>query len=206
MRRLAIVLATVAAASPQTAPSRDDVVAAMRKAAAFYAEKVSTHGGYHFSYTDDLSYGRSEQSDGKTQVELQRDGTPIVGMAYLEAWEATGDRFYLEAARKTGYALVEGQLCSGGWDYIVEFDPAKRARYPYRKGRDCRAAPERPPTTFDDNVTQACLRLLMRIDRALDFKDVAIHEAALFALDSLLKAQYPNGAWPQRYARFPEAA
>jgi hypothetical protein len=207
-RRFITLAVAVAAAAAQNPPSRQDALAAMRKAAAFYVEKVATRGGYHFTYTDDLSYGRSEQSEGPTQVELQREGTPLAGMAFLEAWEATGDRFYLEAARSTGQTLVDGQLCSGGWDYIVEFDPARRARYPYRKDRDCSRAdtPDRPPSTLDDNVTQACLRLLMRIDRALHFKDAAIHEAALFALDSLLKAQYPNGAWPQRFARPPDAA
>ena len=63
--------------------------------------------------------------------------------------------------------------------------------------------PERQ-TTLDDNITQAAMRLLMRVDRDLGFKDAPIHEAALFALDSLIKAQYPNGAWPQRFSRFPE--
>src|SRR5918994_1722547 len=61
------------------------------------------------------------------------------------------------------------------------------------------------PTTLDDNVTQAAARLLMRIDRELGFTDRAIHEASRFALDSLVRAQYPNGAWPQRYSRFPDA-
>ena len=52
--------------------------------------------------------------------------------------------------------------------------------------------------------SQAALRLLMRVDRELQFKDEQIHEATLYALDSLLRAQYPNGAWPQRYAEFPD--
>jgi hypothetical protein len=197
-----------AAAAAQATPSRQDVLDAMKKAATFYVEQVSTRGGYHFTYTDDLSYGRSEQSEGKTQIELQREGTPIVGMTFLDVYGATGDRFYLDAARKAGQAIIDGQLCSGGFDYLVEFDPAKRSRYPYRKERDCSQAgiPDRPPTTLDDNVTQGNLRLLMRLDRALDFKDASIHDAALFALDALMKAQYPNGAWPQRYAQFPDPA
>jgi PelA/Pel-15E family pectate lyase len=198
----------MAAAFGQTAPSRQQVLDAMRKAAGFYSEKVSTRGGYHYAYSDDLSYGRSEHSEGNTQVELQREGTPLVGMTYLDMYEATDDRFYLEAARKSGQVLVEGQLCSGGWDYLIEFDPAKRSRYPYRKDRDCTqpGSPDRPPTTLDDNVTQACLRLLTRVDRALNFQDAAIHEAALFALDALLKTQYPNGAWPQRFTTPPDPA
>ena len=204
MRFAALLLGmySVAAAAD---PSREDVLAAMRKAADFYANKVSTGGGYHFYYSDDLSYGRSEQGEGPTQIETQREGTPIVGMSFLEAYAATKDPVYLEAARKAAYALVAGQLCSGGWDYIVEFDPEKRKRFPYRAD-GCSTARGKTPTTLDDNVTQASLRLLMRVDRALGFKDAKIHEAALFGLDSLAKSQYPNGAWPQRYAAFPDPA
>ena len=53
--------------------------------------------------------------------------------------------------------------------------------------------------TLDDNVTQAAMRLMMRVDHALDFQDRTIHEASLYALDKLIEAQYPNGAWPQRF-------
>jgi hypothetical protein len=192
-----------AAAAAAQEPSREQVLAAMEKATDFYAGRVAIHGGFHFSYTDDLSYARSEQGEGLTQIETQRQGTPIAGMAFLEAWEATKNRKFLDAARRVAHALVAGQLCSGGWDYIVEFDAGKRKAYPYRQN-GCDGARNAPPTTLDDNVTQACLRLLMRVDRELDFSDKAIHEAALFALDSLAKAQYANGAWPQRYSEPPK--
>jgi hypothetical protein len=180
----------------------------MKKAAAFYHDKVSTHGGYHFAYADDLSYGRSEQTETPHKAELQREGTPMVGMAYLTAWEATGDRQFLDAARTVGHTLVKGQLCSGGFDYSIEFRPAERAKFPYRADNNCAPgkATLKTVTTLDDNVTQACTRLLMRIDKALKFEDKAIHEAARFALDSLIQAQYPNGAWPQRYLQFPDPA
>ena len=173
----------------------------------FYRTKVSTGGGYHFAYAEDLSYGRSEMSEGPTRVEIQRDGTPLVGMAYLEAYAATGDAYYLEAARDVARLLVKGQYCSGGWDYYVELDPAKRPQFPYRADGACgsqKSPGAARPTTLDDNVTQAAVRLLMRIDRELGFKDAAIHDAARFALDSLVKAQYPNGAWPQRFSEFPD--
>lgn len=185
--------------------TRDEIVAAMKKAATFYVESVATHGGYHYTYTDDLSYGKSEHSEGSTQVETQREGTPAAGMAFLEAWWATGDRYYLEAAAKAARAGVAGQLCSGGWDYIIEFDRAKRGTFPYRADGNCKGQ-QVPPTTLDDNVTQAMARLLMRVDKELEFKDAKIHEAVLFALDSLTEAQYPNGAWPQRFTAPPDAA
>jgi hypothetical protein len=199
---IALAVAAAPAASADEA-LRERAAAALRKAVEFYRTSVATHGGYHFAYAEDLSYGRSEMSEGPTRVEVQRDGTPLVGMAYLDAYDATGDRYYLDAAREVARALVHGQYCSGGWDYYIEFDPQKRARFPYRADGHCRAAPpptERP-TTLDDNVTQAAVRLLMRVDRALGFEDGAIHGAARFGLDSLVAAQYPNGAWPQRFSQ-----
>ena len=188
-----------------TAPSKEAVLQALRKAVEFYRTRVATEGGYHYYYAEDLSYGRSEHGEGPTQIEVQREATPIVGLTYLSAYEATGDRYYLDAARDTAYALVKGQLCSGGWDYIIEFDPEKRKQYPYRADNNC-AAPNdgRHYTTLDDNVTQAAARLMMRVDRELKFEDKKLHEAVLFALDQLIKAQYPNGAWPQRYYQFPD--
>jgi len=188
---------------------RERAQAALRKAVEFYRTKVATEGGYHFAYAEDLSYGRSEMSEGPTRVEIQRDGTPLVGMAYLDAYQATGDTYYRDAARDVARALVKGQYCSGGWDYYIEFDPQKRAPFPYRAdGRCAQPGTDKStrPTTLDDNVTQAATRLLMRVDRELDFSDAAIHDAARFALDSLVKAQHPNGAWPQRYSRFPDPA
>jgi len=190
---------TLAAQTPQ------EIALAMRKAAVFYVEKVSTQGGYHYTYADDLSYGKSEHGEGLSQVETQRAGTPAAALAFLEAWWATGDGYYLEAAKRAAQALVRGQLCSGGWDYIIEFDPAKRPRYPYRSDNNCRDQ-KQPPTTLDDNVTQACVRVLMRVDKELGFKDESIHGAAEFALSKLMEAQYPNGAWPQRFTVPPDGS
>lgn len=186
-------------------PSKQDVLRAMRKAAEFYRYKVSTEGGYHYYYAADLSYGRSESAEGPTQVEVQREATPIVALAYLDAYEATGDRAYLEFARAAAQALVRGQMCSGGWDYLIEFDPEKRKLYQYRADNNC-AEDRRGVTNLDDNVTQAAVRVLMRVDRALGFSDQKIHEAALFALDRLIAAQYPVGAWPQRFRKPPDAS
>jgi hypothetical protein len=192
-------------AAPLCAQTRDEILTAMKRAAAFYVEKVSMGGGYHFTYTDDLNYGRSEQGEGPTQVETQREGTPAAGMALLESWWATGDRYFLDGAVRAARAGVAGQLCSGGWDYIIEFDPAKRGSYPYRADGNCKGQTA-PPTTLDDNVTQAMTRLLMRVDRELAFQDAEIHGAVVYALEKLMEAQYPNGAWPQRFTGPPDAA
>lgn len=204
-RWLTLTMLWPAVALAQAGPAPDEVSAAMRKAAAFYADTVSTRGGYHYFYAADLSYGRSESSEGPTQVEYQREGTPIVALAYLDAYDATGDRLFLDAARKAGGAYVSGQLCSGGWDYFVEFEPEKRKTYQYRADGNC-SADRKGVTNLDDNVTQSALRVLMRLDRALGFRDAAIHGAVTYALDKLIEAQYPIGAWPQRFAAPPDPA
>ena len=46
----------------------------------------------------------------------------------------------------------------------------------------------------------------MEVDDELRRKDPLIRTTVQYALDSLIKAQYPNGAWPQRFSSFPEAA
>lgn len=175
---------------------------ALRKATQFYRTRVSAGGGYLWQYSSDLKQREGERPTTESTVWVQPPGTPSVGGAYLRAWQATGDRYYLESAFETGMALVRGQLRSGGWDYRIELDPKERKRYNYRvepdnpKGRNV--------TTLDDNNTQEAVRFLMRLDQALDFKNETIHEAVQFALTSLLKAQYPNGAWPQRFREFPD--
>ncbi|MEO7650120.1 MAG: hypothetical protein ABIZ80_06605, partial [Bryobacteraceae bacterium] len=193
MRVTLLVCTFILPALCQEAPSREQALRTLRKASEFYVDQVAKEGGYHYYYAEDLSYGRSEHAEGPTMIETQREATPAVGMALLEAWDATGDRYYLQAAQAAAMALVKGQHCSGGWDYTIEFDPAKRKRYPYRVDDNCAAVHRpagatewtQPYTNLDDNVTQACLRLMMRVDRELEFQDAKIHEAAQFALNKL---------------------
>jgi PelA/Pel-15E family pectate lyase len=171
---------------------------ALRRAVGYYRTDISTEGGYLWRYSENLKQREGEVRATDTMVWVQPPGTPSVGDAYLTAYEATGDAYYLEAARETAMALVNGQLYSGGWDYRIEFDPQHRGEYAYRT--DGNKSGRRNVTTLDDNTTQAAVRLLMRVDETLDFSDEVIHEAALYALAHLVRAQYPNGAWPQRFA------
>ncbi len=183
---------------------KDKAAKAMRRATDFFRTQVSTEGGYLWRYSEDLSRREGEGTATDTMIWVQPPGTPSVGMVYLRAYEATGDLYYLDAARDVAYALVKGQLRSGGWDYRIEFDPERRQRYAYRTEPYKEGA--RNVSTLDDNNTQSAVRLLMRVDRALDFKDEKIHEATEFALSTLLKVQYPNGAWPQRFSNAPDPA
>ncbi len=189
-------------------PLREQAAEALRKATAYFRTNVATEGGYLWRYSEDLARREGEEKATATQVWVQPPGTPTVGMAFLSAYVATGDSTYRDAARDAAYALVRGQLRSGGWDYLIEYDPEKRTRYAYRSQPAAPVDARRSMnvTTLDDDTTQSALRLLMRVDKALDLRDAAIHEAAMFALDALVKAQYPNGAWPQRFDHFPDPA
>jgi PelA/Pel-15E family pectate lyase len=201
-----VVLATLqcSAVNADDAQLRKQAAEALRKATDFFTSEVSTEGGYLWLYSEDLATREGEGRATDTLVWVQPPGTPTVGMVFLNAYRDTHDKHYLEAAKQAGYCLVRGQLRSGGWDYRIEFNPKNRKKYAYRVDEPVEGSSQRNTTTLDDNTTQAALRLLMQLDKTLDFKDAAIHEAAEFALKSLLKVQYPIGAWPQRFAAPPD--
>lgn len=171
---------------------RSQAAATMRKAAEFYRAQVASQGGYVYHYTLDLKTRWGEGLATETQIWVQPPGTPTVGMAYLKAYYATGDRFYLDAAREAAEAIVYGQLESGGWTNSVDFNPrGEVAQYRNGRGRG------KNNSSLDDGQTQSAIRLLIRADAALGFQHKEIHEAAQVALDALLAAQFPNGAFPQ---------
>jgi len=188
-------------AQAQEPDIRQDARAALRGSVEFFRTTVSTEGGYLWRYSADLQYREGEGLVTDSMAWVQPPGTPSVGEALLVAYQSTDDQYYIDAAQETAHALVAGQLESGGWDYRIEFDSDKRGKYRYRIDG---SPGKRNVTTLDDDTTQSALRFLMRIDKALEFKDETIHHAVTYALDKLLGAQYPNGAWPQRFTGPPE--
>jgi hypothetical protein len=175
--------------------------AGLDRAVRFFRDEVSTEGGYLWRYSEDLATREGEGTADEYTVWVQPPGTPSVGIALLGAYRATDDPAYLAAATDAGHCLVQGQLASGGWDYRIAFESGQRARYAYRVelGEDANTDGLRNTSVFDDNTTQAAMRLLMELDRELEFKDDAIHEAVLIGLETILAVQYPIGAWPQRF-------
>lgn len=206
-RRVAVVviLACVAAtaafdnAYAQTAddqPLLKRADEALRKAVAFYRSEVGYEGAYLYRYSADLKRQEGEHDAYRTTGWTQPPGTPAVAAAYLDAYLLTGDPYLLDAARESAQALIRGQLESGGWDYKFELDPKHRRRSAYRQPPN---DPEgRNYTTLDDNKSQSAVMFLMRLDEVLDGGDPAVREAARYALDRMVEAQYANGAWPQQ--------
>src|SRR5262245_62113428 len=189
---LALGALTQAGAAEGDGALREQAVTAMRRAAEYYRGQVASHGGYVYYYSPDLTKRLGEGVAGPSQIFVQPPGTPTVGLAYVRAYEATGERFYLDAARETAAALIYGQLKSGGWTQTVDFDPrGKVALYRNGQGRGANNS------TLDDNITQSAILFLAHLDRAAQFQDMQVHEAAGIAIDALLKAQFPCGAFPQ---------
>ena len=156
---VAIVAPPGVALGADAEPLPRQAAEALRRATDFFTTQVATQGGYLWRYSKDL---RTREGEGKatdSMVWVQPPGTPSVGMLYLEAYQATGDAVYLEAARRAGSCLVRGQLRSGGWSYLIEFDPKRRAKYAYRADDPGEGQTQRNTSTLDDNTTQAALRL-----------------------------------------------
>jgi Pectic acid lyase len=182
-----------------------DARSAMLKGVAFYHDRVATEGGYVYRYASDLGLREGEEKTGPSTVWIEPPGTPAVGMAYLEAYRRTKEASLLQAARDTARCLIRGQLHSGGWSNSIDFDPSDRKKHAYRV--DGAPTPKaRNVSTLDDNKSQSAIRFLASLDQVLEFNDKELHEATTYALDSLVRVQFPNGAWPQGFSESPNAA
>ena len=180
-------------AHPEDVSLKAEAESAARRAASFYRINVASHGGYVYHYSLDLSRQWGEGEATKDQIWVQPPGTPTVGLAYLQAWDATGEKLYLDAAREAAEALVYGQMKSGGWTNCIDFDPRGERVALYRNGM----GRGRNTSSFDDGQTASALLLLIRVDKALGFQHAQIHDAVQSGLAAVLAAQYPNGAFPQ---------
>jgi len=166
--------------SQPTSASADDATRelaldAARKATRFYWKTVSTlgQGGYLWRYSVDLKLREGEGKASKTMAWVQPPGTPSMGEAFTRLYEATGDELFRDAALASADVLRRGQLRSGGWNEGIDLDPKGRTRQAYRVeplGRK-----RRNYSSLDDDQTQSAIRLLVRVDKALDFKHAKIH-------------------------------
>ncbi len=188
---------------PQTVWSQDAELLrkaqdAQEKAVKFFMTQVAVEGGYVYQVSSDLQLREGEGDAGSRAVWVQPPGTPAVGLAFIEAYERTGQKLMLEAAIAAARCLLRGQLHSGGWQNHIDFDPELRPKLAYRvDGKPGKKA--RNISSFDDDQTQAALRFLMKVDQALQFKDEPIHEAVSFGLQAVLENQFPSGGWAQAF-------
>ncbi len=206
IRRMAAVCVFIAAmgmALPAAAqkPERARVLDAMKRATAFMTDTVSCHGGYLWNYSADLSERWGEAPARPSQIWVQ-GSTPEMGELFLDAFAATGDSLFLGAARKVADALVYGQHPAGGWHYVIDFDHSGLASWYETTFSKFKWGMEEyrhnwGNCTYDDDNTQSATRFLLHLYMATF--DTRYRAPLLKALDFMLRSQYPNGAWPQRY-------
>lgn len=88
------------------APTRDAALETMKKATRFMVDKVAYKGGYVWSYLPDLSRRWGEMEAYPTMIWVQPPGTATMGHVFLDAYHATGDEAYYDAACKAAEALI----------------------------------------------------------------------------------------------------
>jgi PelA/Pel-15E family pectate lyase len=198
---LAIFSAPVALGQ-DAAPARADVERTMKRATQFMVEKVAYRGGYLWNYLPDMSRRWGELEARETMIWLQPPGTSSMGHVFLDAYHATGDEYYYEAAEQVANALIWGQHPSGGWNYVVDFAGDRSLRDWYATvGKNAWRLEEFQHyygnATFDDqSTTDAAIFLLRLYVEKLDARyKTPVDKAIAFVLAS----QYPIGGWPQRY-------
>lgn len=85
------------------------VLETMKTATQYMMDVVSYRGGFVWNYLPDFSRQWGEMEAKRTMVWTQDPGTPQMGHLLLDAYHATGDEYYYEAAMKVAQALIWGQ-------------------------------------------------------------------------------------------------
>jgi hypothetical protein len=174
----------------------------MLQATTYMVGKVSNHGGYLWNYLPDFSRQWGEMEAYKTMIWLQHPGTVSMGHLFLDAYKATGNEYYYQAAEKVAVALISGQSHEGGWNYMIDFAGDRSLKRWYKTiGKNGWRLEEFQHycgnSTFDDDVTSDAARFLLRL--YVEKLDPACKPALYKAIIFILKSQYPIGAWPQRF-------
>ncbi|HWI92553.1 MAG TPA: pectate lyase [Flavisolibacter sp.] len=175
---------------------------AMLHATTFMVEHVSTNGGYVWYYTPDLSRRWGEMEAYPTMIWVQDAGTVSMGHLFLDAYHATGNEYYYEAAAKAASALIWGQSNEGGWNYMIDFAGDRSLKEWYNTiGKNGWRLEEFQHyygnCTYDDDVTSDAARFILRM--YLEKMDAKYKPTLDKAINFILKSQYSNGGWPQRY-------
>jgi len=199
---LALIAASLVALAQTNTPANKQQVLDTMKRATVAMEKLSTNGGYVWTYLPDLSRRWGEMEARNTMIWTQPPGTATMGNLFLDAYHATGDEYYYQAAEKVAGALIWGQLPSGGWNYVVDFAGDRSLREWYNTvGKNGWRLEEFQHywgnATFDDAGTAESGKFLLRL--YVEKRDPKYRPALEKAIRFVVESQYPIGGWPQRF-------
>lgn len=178
------------------------VLEAMKRATRFMVEEAAVEGGYVWSYLPDFSRRWGEIEASPRMIWIQPPGTATMGHLFLDAYHATGDEYYYQAAQSATAAVIAAQIPAGGWNYVHDFagEASEQHWYDTVAANAWRLEEFRKRYgngTFDDAGTSESAQLLLRM--YLEKRDETYRGPLYRAIDFVLDAQYPNGGWPQRF-------
>ncbi|MEQ8336521.1 MAG: pectate lyase [Cyclobacteriaceae bacterium] len=180
MKPLLLLLTFALSLSTSSASDLSKKAETALKKGVSYFHSINSNGGYVYYVTPDLSLRWGESPADEQTIEVQPPGTPAVGLAFLKAYQVTGDSKALEAAKEAAYALIRGQNKHGGWDHTINF-----------------ADLTNETVSFDDDQTQTAVSFLMALDQEID--DPKLDQAVKKALDMMIMTQLDNGGWPHKW-------
>ena len=184
------------------AESKAEIMSAMKTVTQYMMNNVSYRGGFVWEYLPDLSRSWGEMEAKRTMVWIQPPGTPSVGHLLLDAYHATGDEYYYEAAEQVANTLIWGQLECGGWNYVFDYAGENSLKQWYETvGKNGWRLEEfrhyYGNATYDDLGTMMAAEFLLRmyVEKNDPIYKIPLEKVIRFVLES----QYPSGGWPQRY-------
>lgn len=109
---------TLLSAGAQKNIPASDIKVAMMKATRFMVEKVSNRGGYLWNYSPDFSrcWGELEAKPSMIWIEA---GTPAMGNVFLNAYQLTGESYYLKGGTSSGRCSYLGTAFKWGMALYV---------------------------------------------------------------------------------------
>jgi PelA/Pel-15E family pectate lyase len=181
----------------------DEISSAMKRATKFMMDSVGYQGAFLWEYSFENKRYWGELEARRTMGWTQGDGgTPAMGDILLDAYHATGDEYYYESACRVANALIRAQLDCGGWNYCFDltgeaslvdwYESVSQYKWPAQEFMHYYGN-----ATFDDMASIRCCEYILRI--YLEKNDPVFKPSLEKAIDFVLKSQYPNGGWPQRY-------
>lgn len=96
MKRIVYSILSLLAVLPSWGGQQERVRHTMRRATQYMMEVASYKGGFVWSYLPDYSRQWGELEAWRTMVWLQSPSTPDVGQLLLDAYHATGDKYYYD--------------------------------------------------------------------------------------------------------------
>ena len=145
----AIALAAGLLCSPLQAnkptESKAEIMSAMKTVTQYMMDNVSYRGGFVWQYLPDLSRSWGEMEAKRTMVWIQPPGTPSVGHLLLDAYHATGDEYYYEAAEKSRQCLNMGATGMRRMELCIRLCRRKFTEAMVRHGREKRMEAGRIP-------------------------------------------------------------